>query len=360
MEKVYVEKYNASDDSYLVTEINFEVGSKVEKDDIIFSIESSKADIDIEVISSGYIYYKINLNEEIYAGNLFYIISNEKLTDYKSYFIENKEENNNIEGVIISSKASVLLQKENIDPKKIDKSFIKEKDVIEYITSQNKNKEGLFHEILNQLKNADINKDVIIIGGRGGCKMTIDAIISSDSYKIRGIIDNEMKVGEAVMGYKIIGNDSNLPELFKLGFKNVVLSFSILNNLKLRNEKYKYYMNFGFKFPNIIHKQAILESNVILGHGNIILAGSILGTEVSIGNVNYLNTGSIICHESKIGNNNHFAPNSVIAGRVKVGNNVLVGMCVTTFFDINIGNNIIINNGVNIVSDVEDDTIVKN
>ena len=37
MEKVYVEKYNASDDSFLITEINFEVGSKVEKDDIIFT-----------------------------------------------------------------------------------------------------------------------------------------------------------------------------------------------------------------------------------------------------------------------------------------------------------------------------------
>ena len=356
MEKVYLEKHNASDDSFQLTEINFEVGSRVEKDDIIFSIESSKANIDVEASFSGYIYYNVNLNEEVYVGKLFYIISNEKLTEYKSYFIEKKEENN-IEGIIISSKASVLLQKENIDPKKIDKSCIKEKDVIDYIASQNKN--GLSDEILSQLKKVDVHKDIIIIGGRGGCKMVIDAIISSDSYNIRGIIDNEIKVGEVVMGYNIIGNDSNLTELFKLGFKNIVLSFSMLSNLKLRNEKYRYYVDFGFKFPNIIHKHAILESSVILGYGNVILAGSILGSEVSIGNVNYINTGSIICHESKVGNNNHFAPNSVIAGRVKVGNNVLIGMCATTFFDINIGSNIIINNGVNIVSDVEDNKIIK-
>jgi sugar O-acyltransferase (sialic acid O-acetyltransferase NeuD family) len=358
MEKVYVEKYNASDDSYLITEINFEVGSKVEKGDIIFSIESSKADIDVEASSSGYIYYKANLNEEVYVGKLFYIISDNKITDYKSYFIE-KQVQNNIEGIIISSKASVLLQKENIDPKKIEKSFIKEKDVIDYITSQKANKKGLSDEILNQLEKLDVKKDIIIIGGRGGCKMVIDAIISSKSHNIRGIIDNEMEVGEQVMGYNIIGNDSNLTELFKLGFKNIVLSFSMLSNLKLRNEKYRYYTDFGFKFPNIIHKHAILESSVILGYGNIILAGSVLGSEVSIGNVNYINTGSIICHESKVGNNNHFAPNSVIAGRVKVGNNVLIGMCATTFFDINIGSNIIINNGVNIVNDVEDNKIIK-
>ena len=358
MEKVYVEKYNASDDSFQLTEIYFEVGSKVEKNDIIFSIESSKADIDVEATSSGYIYFKANLNEEIYVGKLFYIISEKKLTDHKSYFIE-KQEQNNPEGIIISSKANVLMKKENIDPKMIGKSFIKERDVTDYITSQKTNKDVLVDEILNQLEKVDVKKDIIIIGGKGGCKMVIDAITSSKLYNIRGIIDNEMKIGEQVMGYNIIGNDSNLIEILKLGFKNIVLSFSLLGNLKLRNEKYKYYLGLGFKFPNIIHKYAILEPSVKLGYGNIILAGSILGSEVSIGNVNYINTGSIICHESKLGNNNHFAPNSVIAGRVKVGNNVLIGMCATTFFDLNIGSNVVINNGVNIVNDIEDNKVIK-
>ena len=358
MEKVYVEKYNASDDSFLITEINFEVGSKVEIDDIIFSIESSKADIDVEAISSGYIYYKTKLNEEVYVGNLFYILSEKKLTDYESYFIE-KEKENNAEGIIISSKANILLKKENIDPVKIGKSFIKEGDVTDYINSQKINKDGLSDKILYQLKKVDVKKDIIIIGGKGGCKMVVDAINSSKLYNIRGIIDNEMKIGEKVMGYNIIGNDSNLAELFKLGFKKIVISFSLLGNLKLRNEKYKYYLDFGFMFPNIIHKRAILEPSVTLGNGNIILAGSILGSEVSVGNVNYINTGSIICHESKVGNNNHFAPNSVIAGRVKVGNNTLIGMCATTFFDLNIGSNVVINNGVNIVNDVENNKVIK-
>jgi len=358
MEKVYVEKYNASDDSFLVTEINFEVGSKVEIDDIIFSIESSKADIDVEAISSGYIYYKTKLNEEVYVGNLFYILSEKKLTDYESYFIEKKEENN-AEGIIISSKANILLKRENIDPIKIGKSFIKEGDVTDYINSQKTNKNGFTDKILNQLKKVDVKKDIIIIGGKGGCKMVIDAISSSKLYNIRGIIDNEMKIGEQVMGYNIIGNDSNLAELFKLGFKNIVISFSLLGNLKLRNEKYRFYLDFGFMFPNIIHKHASLEPSATLGYGNIILAGSILGSEVSVGNVNYINTGSIICHESKVGNNNHFAPNSVIAGRVKVGNNTLIGMCATTFFDLNIGSNVVINNGVNIVNDVENNKVIK-
>ena len=46
--KVYVEKYNASDDYFELSEIYIESGKKIEKDELIFSISSSKADIDIE------------------------------------------------------------------------------------------------------------------------------------------------------------------------------------------------------------------------------------------------------------------------------------------------------------------------
>ena len=359
MEKVYVDKYNASDDSFDLTEINFENGSKVEKADIIFSIESSKADIDIESQHTGYIYYDVKLNDKVFVGDLFYIVSNEKLKNYKSYFINNAD-NGNADGIIISFKARILIENENINPIDIGKPFIKESDVINYLkTDKGIIKVELSEKVLQEINNVDANKDVLIIGGAGGCKMVIDAIKSCNTYNIRGIIDNEMNIGEEIMGHKIIGNDSNLNELFELGFRNIVLSFSILGNLKLRRKKYEFYSAFGFNFPNIIHKDSIIEQSVKLGYGNLILAGSVLGSEVSLENFNYINTGSIICHESKVGNNNHFAPNSVIAGRVQIGNNVLVGMCVTTYFDIKIGDNVVINNGVNIINDIEDNQIIK-
>ena len=38
--KIYTEKFNASDDSFEVTEIHFKIGDMVKKDEIIFSIET--------------------------------------------------------------------------------------------------------------------------------------------------------------------------------------------------------------------------------------------------------------------------------------------------------------------------------
>ena len=53
---VYVEKYNASDDSFFVNEIYIQNGERIDIDDLILSIESSKADIDIESKFSGFFY----------------------------------------------------------------------------------------------------------------------------------------------------------------------------------------------------------------------------------------------------------------------------------------------------------------
>ena len=57
--KYYVEKFNASDDYFNVTELYFDKSQFVKNGELIFSIESSKADIDIEVNKEGYLYYNI-------------------------------------------------------------------------------------------------------------------------------------------------------------------------------------------------------------------------------------------------------------------------------------------------------------
>ena len=85
LEKIYVEKYNASDDSFVLTEILLECGSKVSKGDIVFSVESSKADIDIESKHSGYIYFIVNLNDNIEVGSLFYIMAIQFSNFYDDY-----------------------------------------------------------------------------------------------------------------------------------------------------------------------------------------------------------------------------------------------------------------------------------
>lgn len=356
MKKFYVEKYNASDDSFELTDVYFKSGQAVESDDLVFSISSSKADIDVECNNSGFIYHNKNIGDEICVGDLFYFISENKLDDedllFKSDVIKNI---NSVEGLTISAKAKKIIIKNNVNPLEINKTFIKESDVLAYLANKNPLTQGLSKNLLP----SDFENNIIIIGGKGGCKMIIEAILSTNKYTIKGIVDNELSIGTKVMDIEIIGNDNHLQEIFDLGYKNIVISFTLLGNLKNRNKRFDFYSHIKFLFPNIIHKKAYLEPSVKMGFGNIFLAGANIGSEVKFGNMNFINTSSTICHECIINNNNHFAPNSTVAGRVSFGDNNLIGMTVTVFHDINIGSNNILNNGYNLNSSIDDNLILK-
>ena len=61
-------------------------------------------------------------------------------------------------------------------------------------------------------------QNLILIGGGGHCKSCIDVIEGVNDYKILGILDTADKVGQEVLGYKIIGTDSDIEKYAKEGF----------------------------------------------------------------------------------------------------------------------------------------------
>ena len=75
MNKFFVEKFNASDDSFQVSELHISAGDFVKEGALIFAIESSKADIDVEAPLEGYYYFVICTGTNINIGELFHIVS---------------------------------------------------------------------------------------------------------------------------------------------------------------------------------------------------------------------------------------------------------------------------------------------
>tara|TARA_B110000003_G_scaffold147308_1_gene148320 strand:- start:1559 stop:2644 length:1086 start_codon:yes stop_codon:yes gene_type:complete len=356
--KIYTEKFNASDDSFEVTEIHFKIGDMVKKDEIIFSIETSKADIDIESKFSGYIYYKIKINESISVGDLFYIISENKIDDISSIFndpIYDKRHDN----IIISAKAQKIISENKIDPVLINKEFIKEKDVIDFLNKKNAKKEKLADNLVSKIKSIDTAKNVIILGGKGGAKMVIDAIDSNDQYKVFGILDDNLSTDNKVFDVHVIGKFSLIDELINNGFTNFVIAFGVIENRKKRFELFNEIKAKGGKFVNIIHKRSIVENSVIMGEGNVVLAGANIGSAVEMGDLNYINNSCIVSHDCKIKDNVHVSPGAVLASSIEVESNCLIGMNSTLFYGLTIGENSVINNGVIINNDIPKNSFIK-
>ena len=73
--------------------------------------------------------------------------------------------------------------------------------------------------------------DIILIGGGGHCKSVIDVIEQEGKFKIAGIVDKPDLLGSKVLGYSVIGNDSDLSSLvnkYQYGIRLPVTKFKLV------------------------------------------------------------------------------------------------------------------------------------
>lgn len=353
MKKYFVEKFNASDDSFRITELYKQNGEYIKDGELLFSIESSKADIDIEAIESGFLYFNCLKGESIYVGQLFYVISQDVLTSLDEIF--KTKASVIFDGISISNKASILLETHKIEPKELNKKIIKELDVLEYLKRKESN-EILHKELLIQWND---KIPVVIMGAGGGAKMCIDLLVTSTKFIVVGLLDDNVKPGTIVMNVPVIGNIKCVNQLIALNILDFVLAFGVLEKRKKRFELYKSLKKLGCKFPNLIHPKSVVENSVELGEGNVILAGANLGSCVKLGNLNYINNNALISHDCNLLDNIHIAPGAVLASSIKIESNVLVGMNSTIYFGLKIGESSTILNGLIINNDIERELIQK-
>jgi sugar O-acyltransferase (sialic acid O-acetyltransferase NeuD family) len=353
MKKYYVEKFNASDDSFKITETYVLSGEYIEKNKSIFSIESSKADIEVEAQDTGYIYYRSIKGETINVGDLFYIISNEIIDDLSDIFREKLQ--TNFEGFSISKKARLLMDKHGISPSEVNKTIIKETDILDLLKFR-ENKELFDSSLILQNNN---KTPIIIIGAGGGSKMCIDALSTSTNFKVVGLLDDKVDLGEVVLGVPVVGNILSVDKLLEINIFNFVIAFGVLEKRNLRFELYNALKKKGCKFPNIIHSKSIIEKSVELGEGNVILAGSNIGSCVKIGNLNYINNNTLISHDCTLIDNIHVAPGAVLASSINIDSHVLIGMNTTIYYGLKIGESSTILNGLIINNNIEKNVIQK-
>jgi len=82
----------------------------------------------------------------------------------------------------------------------------------------------------------------------------------------------------------------------------------------------------GIPLVNIIDPTAVLEDDVILGAGNLIMAHAYIGIGTIMENGNIVFPGVSITHHNKIGCYNFFSPNASVGGYTEIANECKFGM----------------------------------
>ncbi len=194
--------------------------------------------------------------------------------------------------------------------------------------------------------------DIVVIGGGGHAKVVISIIKKINNFKIIGYTGPEDR--GRILGIDYLGNDDVLRQVKRdHPSSSAVISIGMLKNLDAQKRKqlFELAVTLGFKLPPVTSPDAIINENVKIGDGTVVMDGVIINSGTVIGEGVILNTSCSIDHDCKVGSFTHVAPGATLSGGVTVGKNVLVGAGATVTQYKTIADNVLIGAGSVVTQD---------
>jgi sugar O-acyltransferase (sialic acid O-acetyltransferase NeuD family) len=165
---------------------------------------------------------------------------------------------------------------------------------------------------------------ILLIGGGGHCKSCIDVIETEGKYAIAGIVDSTLKVGEKILGYPVLGDDSKLPELRKK-VSHVLITTGQIKSHEIRKKLSEILNKLEFNFPVIISPKAHVSLHSKIGKGSIILHHALINANVEIGEFCIVNSAALVEHDCQIGAYTHLSTGCRVNGNTIIGDDCFIG-----------------------------------
>ncbi len=197
-------------------------------------------------------------------------------------------------------------------------------------------------------------RNIVLIGSSGHAKVITDIVEKQGQYKIAGFLGEHRFIGEELWGYKVLGNEEDLPVLTKkhnLSGGIIAIGDNYFRSVLVR--KIEKVMP-GFRFVTAIHPKAVIGNDVCIENGTVVMAGTIINSSVSIGCHCILNTSSALDHDSKMEAFSSLAPKATIGGNVKIGRFSAVSIGAVVIDGLSIGKHTVIGAGATVLSNIDD------
>jgi len=348
--EILVPLLNANEPEARLVGIHAKNGQVVEKDALLFTLETTKAAADISSPEKGYLHLLVQEGVTLAVGDRIAII-----TDTPDEIRVNrrgrKQPTPRAAGLRITKPARALADSLGVELAQLPTDRLITEEVIRQMAlTKDQPKIGL---------PARRKPYIVIFGGGGHAKAIMDMVKLIGEYSIAGLIDDRIPAGTMVLGNPILGDRTILPALFKQGVKLAANGVGGILDISVRVEIYKLLSDNGFSFPALIHPRATIESSARIGNGVQVFANAYIGSEAVLHPMCMINTSAVISHDCEIGSFTHIAPGALLAGQVSVGERTLLGMGVTTAIGVKVGSGVRIGNGAIILADVPDHTIIQ-
>lgn len=199
---------------------------------------------------------------------------------------------------------------------------------------------------------------IILVGGGGHCRSCIDVIEAENKFRIAGIVDVKEKLGQKVLSYEIMGDDSDLDALVgKYGC--FLITIGQIKSPDIRVKEFEGLKAVEAKLPVIISPSAHVSKHAFTDEGTIVMHNAVVNAGARIGRNCIINTGAIIEHDAVIGDHCHISTGAVINGGTVVGNRTFFGSNSVAREAIEIGERSVVGAGLSVMKSLKPGTILR-
>ena len=168
---------------------------------------------------------------------------------------------------------------------------------------------------------------------------------------------SNLPAGGEVLGYPVLGSDSEVGELAEQhSLEGVVVAIGD-NHVRSQVVASVTEKAPQLKFPSVVHPSAQIAKGVQIWRGSVIMPGVVVNSGTQIGEFCILNTNCSVDHDGVLGDFSSFAPNSCAGGTVHIGEFSAVSLGANLIHNVKVGSHSVIGAGATVVSDLPSNVV---
>jgi sugar O-acyltransferase (sialic acid O-acetyltransferase NeuD family) len=359
---ILVPLLNANEPEARLVEIHAQAGAPVQKGDLLFTLETTKAAAEVEAPEAGFFRPVAETGATLAVGEIlaYLTVSADEPLPVNSEqlpVISERSSADKLPGALrLTKPARALAETLGLDLAHLPTDRL----VTEAVVREQAGAPVTPATLTPAPSLTQFTETQILLYGAGGhAKAVLEMIQALGVFQIAGIIDdNPALAGTSVLGIPVLGTGEMLPHLRAEGLGLAANGVGGIINLGLREKLFERLAALGFALPSLQHPRATVEASAQIGAGVQVFANAYVGSSALLAERCMINTGAIISHDCEIGAYTHIAPGALLAGHVHVGARALVGMGVTTTIGLKIGAGARIGNGAVLLADVPEKALV--
>lgn len=194
---------------------------------------------------------------------------------------------------------------------------------------------------------------ILLVGSAGHAKVIVDIVEKQGKFRIAGFLEPGRPKGDLVLGYPVVGQESDLPELIAtLGIQGVLIAIGD-NFIRSKVAAKIGAIAPGLPFVTAIHPDASIGRDVTIGEGTVVMAGAIVNPATSVGRFCIVNTNASLDHDCVLEDFASLAPRVATGGNCCIGTFSAIGIGAVLIHRIVVGEQSVVGAGSTVLKPVD-------